>query len=966
MEWERRLIKKKFQVALKDVDSAVRGAPLSLQLSQLSTTLLEQVLQHASTFLEQQHHQQHHHQQQQEASSVKAVDDDEMKAYTIMAEGLIKIRSQLRAMSNAYHRRCKFTPTNLMETILRSSMFLPDAIDQAIAMTSSLHPNNNSNTNNNIAGGAVVAGAMMTTMRPSMVSEWSAVEELIMSLRESPRGVVDIIQREVQLLYEETLARKYVADVMSAFQRIKSCIGTPSMQSDLCDDVYKLYSSYYSTSHSIATGGCSCSKVLDFLNKSVVILVHYLRASSLNLYDSHERGWSNVDSLHSGSSLSILTVNITAGRYTMQHLLRSVAKESCHATVRVLITFTAHLIDTAVSCKELREYLTNKQYVSRFDNKLQAVIAPSDSEAYAVDVMDRIERITQKYAASSSSSCFKNFLPTFIAQEAEFMELCRTFTVVRQLRGCHHGRKYSELLSILDDFLGDGQRSLPLVLESIFKCKYSVHAVALDEFRTLCCQSCNILWQNHVTDILSDGSIRGYRGALNASEISWALIDASITLLAFIDEPSQGSLVIKAFLDHVRNMRRSSVQYPNATTRPSSSDDLQQIDALIDTVRNSIDSIPIVDTVKSHIRCECDLLSSHTQHLRKGFFLEAAIETIQVGFDELGLVVRCDDISIVLQAHDDAVHQQWLLDKSSLEYSWSTLTIVTELFLKFMEILGIGNISAVASIHPGTKKYSTVVKFLLSILSRVDTFTADTESNAGLQQQSLQGCSLLSKSVLDACSCFRAANLEHSLLHDLDLMVPSDRVVALFEEERMMIRLDHVSDVSCGGTMFTPSKGSSEGYVEYVQSIQRYLKAISVKTSLGALLIELLGLLFDFRIAVFQQDWSTASSLGTMIHWIDEFPSRGEEDIAIFRSFFEYYSMRRALEYAIVRCDTPNYIGWTLLVDSDALINPSPSNNDDGDALEVLLDKYRSDKDFKGKCEKHVILRELDALGQKV
>ncbi len=166
--------------------------------------------------------------------------------------------------------------------------------------------------------------------------------------------------------------------------------------------------------------------------------------------------------------------------------------------------------------------------------------------------------------------------------------------------------------------------------------------------------------------------------------------------------------------------------------------------------------------------------------------------------------------------------------------------------------------------------------------------------------------------------------------------------------------------------MFTPSKGSSEGYVEYVQSIQRYLKAISVKTSLGALLIELLGLLFDFRIAVFQQDWSTASSLDTMIHWIDEFPSRGEEDIAIFRSFFEYYSMRRALEYAIVRCDTPNYIGWTLLVDSDALINPSPLNNDDGNALKVLLDKYRSDKDFKGKCEKHVILKELDALGQKV
>ena len=117
MEWERRLIKKKFQVAFKDVDSAVRGAPLALQLSQLSTTLLEQVLQHASTFLEQQH------QQQQEASSVKAVDDDEMKAFKSMAEGLIKIRSQLRAMSNAYHRRCKFTPTNLMETILRSSMF---------------------------------------------------------------------------------------------------------------------------------------------------------------------------------------------------------------------------------------------------------------------------------------------------------------------------------------------------------------------------------------------------------------------------------------------------------------------------------------------------------------------------------------------------------------------------------------------------------------------------------------------------------------------------------------------------------------------------------------------------------------------------------------------------------------------------------------------------------------------------
>lgn len=965
MEWERRLIKKKFQVAFKDVDSAVRGAPLSLQLSQLSTTLLEQVLQHASTFLEQQHEQQHQQHQlmmsyrNEEVSSVKAMDDDEMKDYTSMAEGLIKIRSQLKAMSNAYHRRCKFTPTNLMETILRSSMFLPDAINQAIAMTSSLRSNN------------IISDAMMATTRPSMVSEWSAVEELIMSLLGSPRGVADIIQREVQLLYEETLARKYVADVMSAFQRIESCVGTPSLQSDLCDDVYKLYSS---TSHSVATGGGhSCSKVLDFLNKSAVILVHYLRASSLNLYDSHERGWSNIDSLHSGSSLSILTVNITAGRYTMQHLLRSVAKESFHATVRVLITFTAHLIDTAVSCKELREYLTNAQYVSRFDSKLQAVVAPSDSEAYAIDVMDRIERITQKYAASSSS-CLKNFLPTYIAQEAEFVELCRTFTVMRQLRGCHHGRKYSELLSILDDFVGDGKKSLPLVLESIFKCKYSVHAVALDEFRTLSRQSCNILWQNHVTDILSDGSISGYRGALNASEISWTLIDASIALLAFIDEPNQSSLVIKAFLDHVRNMRRSSVgalggdkyvQCLNGTTRLSS-DDLQQIDALIDAVRNSIDGIPIVDAVKSHIRCECDLLSSHTQHLRKGFFLEAAIETIQVGFDELGLVVRCDDISMVLQAHDDAVHQQWLLDKSSLEYGWSTLTIVTELFLKFMEILGIGNISAVASIHPGTKKYSTVVERLLSILSRVDIFTADTESSAGLQQQSLQGCSLLSKSVFDACNSFRAANLEHSLLHDLDLMVPSDRVVALFEEERMVLRVDHVRDVSCGGTMFTPSKGPSEGYVEYAQGIQRYLKAISVTTSLGILLIELLGLLSDFRIAVFQQDWSTASSLGTMIHWIDEFPSRSEEDIATFRSFFEYYSTRRALEYAIVRCDTPNYTGWTLLVDSDVLINPSPSNNDDGVALKVLLDKYRSDKYYKDKCEKHIILRELDALGQKV
>lgn len=899
-------MKQRFATAFKA--GAVTGHSLSLSLTGLRTDLLEVEIGRVKDM-------------QSSASEKDAGFEQYMQAGT----ELINIRREASKVHTSYQHPVKFSfPSDSLHTILDAPEFIPDAISQALA---------------------AVSRATQTPYR--FVEEWKEIDGIVSEMKGCPH--VPAAHAEMQLIKEESQNRAYLAALLSVFHSASSVARSPRSQLDLVGKLKTSLTAYNQEKNervaSNAAGGRKCRNtrsgaLLDVMTNSAVVLLHFLRAQSANLFDPYSRDWREDRNYSKTPRLSTLNLNLSTS-YSMQQVLRSALKVQLHSKVQSLVDGAIMKLEDAISKIEMNLAFSDPQYA--FTGSV-GYVKPSDSAVnYMRHVVDRIDKVG--------------------VQDSVVQKLHAYFIVHKNMRYAIQQADFAKGFAVLDDFLGNGKRDLSFVLKVIENKNYQVPAEAAQEFHLLANEACDRAWQSLAEKAVIQDRVRGKRGALLSADVTWKHIDGVLEMLQSLavvsnrssqvcvicnlvrtlrqqllgngaysgDEDSRessvafqklqfvqsrsefgavASKILNKFTDHIVStacQRIEGVTAVNLTWEHIDNLSLfsQFVQPVIDAVNEKVDNdFAVTIGTKEEILQECDLINRHCESLQAGFALEAAIEAgIEFNYCNDGLSMFNDRDGKLMRTLAGATAQRWQLLGRPHEYWWGCLAALTKSFLALMDQARPGP-DEIILVRPGTQLFKTLLPDMYALIAQVNNILVQLKSTGYRKRQSLP------RKILDACARMRTAIIEHTTLSRLELIISADNIVSHVAEgsnilkieveaRREVLQIDKDQDLPRRST-----------YEQYGADLKHMISHAKVHTTLGKLLVDLLMTLVDLRIAVATHRWFAAKDLCSSFHWVKEFASC--HDVEVCQKFLRYKEFHRAIENAILCCSLPNVVGWSL------------------------------------------------------
>lgn len=959
-EWERRLVKQRFATAFKI--GAVTGHPLSLSLNNLRTDLLEVEIA-----------------RMKEVQAVAVEKDSDFELYMQAGEELITMRQECMKIQLSYKHPTKFSfPSNSLYTILDAQDFIPDAIAQAVANV-----------------------ARVSKPPFQFAEEWQHIATFVGNMKACP--AIPAVAEEVGLLKAETQDRAYIMGVLGCISMAYSGgsgAKSPRTSQDLISTLTAAQGAYdqhqavggtqlVTSSKKKQTVAVRHSKIREVIHNSAVVLLHYLRASSGNLFDSFSRDWADDKNFSKTPRLYTLAQNLGAS-YTMQQVLRSAAKVPLHSKVRSMLAAATMRLEDSVTKQEILLSFSGAQYV--FGGSVGHVKPAPLAVPYMKHVLERMEKVGISDPAVEKLRAF--------------------FCVHLQLRQSIQQTDYASAFDALDDFLGHGKRSLEFVLEVLANKNYQVAPEALKEFLLLAQDICDRTWQLQAEEAVVSGRIQGTRGALHATAIHWQRIDALLRVVELMPAVSDHSENRKKLCLRVKNLRfkllgsgdldadsshaagESTVGFHSLQFAQKKADfgpiatkvlpkfieqivhaACTKVDAIssINISWNHLDELssfahyvePIVDALnervngefvlfgmfREYLLQECDLVHKHCESLQAGLALEAALQQeFSMNYSNDGLAIQHNPDGKLTRMLAGATAQRWNMFGQPQEYWWGCLTALGKSFQSFIYHVGAGS-QDVLVLRPGTAAFKAILAEIYGLIAQVNNIDKQ------LKQSGYRKRASLPTNILISCDKMRLAIAEHTTLTRLERIIRADEVISYVVEDtgkvkievshvRPIVHIDRDEDVH-----------QSVQYEEFGREVKAVIAGARVDTTLGRLLVDMLLELMDIRIAAAGKRWLLLKQRCANFHWISEFAT--SPDIDVCQRFLRYKEFHRAAENAIFCCAMPTIVGWSLHSSSRetaALINDKVWTNLQQNAMV----KYGS------LSVQYVSLSQLLAVGEKV
>ena len=953
-------MKQRFATAFKA--GAVTGHPLSLNLRHLRTDLLE-------TEIARMH----------EAQNAATEKDSDFELFMQAGEELIAMRKEAAKIHASYKLPVKFSfPSNSLHTILDAPDFIPDAITAAL---------------NNVE--------RIARQPYKFAEEWSPIGKVVSTLTACPQ--IPATQEEVSLLRSETQDRAYIVSVLNAINAACGARSPKSSRNGQQDIVMSLTAAQLvydqrqadnkvqqvKTKSSRSSVLFKHSRFRETVHNSAVTLLHYVRTNAAMLFDPYSRDWSEDKNFSKTPRIYTLAQNLTTS-YSMQQILRSVAKVELHTKVRGLLDAATMRLEDAISRQEMLVGFSEEKYV--FSGTAGHVKAAPPAVPYMIYVLERVDKTG--------------------VQDFLVAKLRNYFRVHLQLRQAVELQNYPAAFEVLDDFVGNGKRSLEFVLEVLNNRNYQVVPEALQEFLLLAQDICDHTWQLQAERAVVSGRIRGKRGAVHVTEINTQAIDEVLRVLQLMPVVSDHSEHRKQLCLFVKELRfkllgngvyaadpgngtnEQSVAFQKLQFAQNRSDFgvlapkvlHKFIDQVIATVSAKVDSIsainitwtnledinsfaqyvqPVIDALnvrnngelvmdgmfREELLQECDLVHRHCESLQAGLTLEASLQSnIVMRYSPEGLEIQPDFEGRLIRTLSGAIAQRWQFVGHPEEYWWACLTALGKTFLALYDHVGVGAYDKLM-LRPGTAAFKSALPEVYALIAQVNNITKQLKLTGHRKRASLPA------SILTACDTMRLAIAEHNTLFRLEKIITADCIENFSSEDtnKVVIKVVNVRPI------LHISKDEeivlNVNFEQYCRDIKAMVSAAKVDTTLGKLLVDMLHQLLDLRMAVANKRWFVAKQICAGFNWIGEFAK--SPDIEVCQRFLRYKECHRAIENAILCCSLPSIVGWSLHPTSREI---ALNIND-----RVLSDLLLSMKDKYGSLViQYVTLSQLIAVGEKV
>lgn len=516
-------MKQRFSTAFKA--GAVTGHPLSLSLQKLRTDLLETEIA-----------------RMKEVQNSTNEKDSDFELYMQAGEELISMRREAAKIHTSYKQPVKFSfPSNSLHNILDAQDFIPDAISAALANVERIS-------------------------RPpfKFAEEWSPIGKIVADIKACPQ--IPATMEEVTLLRSETQDRAYIVSVLNAINTACGARSPKSSRNSQQDIVMSLTAAQLVydqrqaenkqqlvKTKSRASVLSRHTKIREIVHSSAVVLLHYVRTNTAMVFDTYMRDWSEDKNFSKTPRLYTMAQNLNTN-YSMQQILRSAAKVELHAKVRGLLDAATMRLEDAVSRQEMLLTFTEEKYA--FLGTAGHIKASPLAVPYMNYVLERIAKIG--------------------VQDVQVAKLRNYFQTHLLLRQSVESKDYHAAFAVLDDFVGNGKRSLEFVLEVLNNRNYQVIPEALKEFLLLSQDICDRTWQLQAERAVVSGRIRGKRCAVHVTEIDSQLIDEALKVLSLMPVISDHSENRKKLCILVKELRYKllgndiySAEIANATEEQS-------------------------------------------------------------------------------------------------------------------------------------------------------------------------------------------------------------------------------------------------------------------------------------------------------------------------------------------------------------------------------------------------------------
>ena len=953
-------MKQRFGAAFKS--GAITGQPLSLNLIGLRTELLETEIA-----------------RMKEAQAAATEKDASFELYMQAGTELVSIRKEASRIQASYKHPTKFSyPSDSLHTILDAPDFIPDAISCALAG---------------------VDGAIAQPYR--FAEEWKGVDALLAGLQGCPE--IPATQEEVRLVAGESRDRAYIVSVLGAFNSAAGVLRSPRSAQELIDRLISSQGAYdeslkqgqvvTASTHWRSNRTVRQNRVLEMLHSSAVVLVHFLRAHSSNTFDPYDRDWTEDKNNTRTPRLFTLSTNLTAS-HSMQQVLRCARQVSLHPRVQSLVTAATMRLEDAISKQEMLQSLTDAQYV--YTGTVGNVKTNTAAVPFLQYVMERVERV---------------------GVEDHSVGKIRAYCTVHQdLRRTVLQKDYVAGFAVLDDFLGNGKRSLQFVLQVMANKNYQVTAEANTEFLLLAQDICDRAWLDLAKQCVVADRVRGKRGALHVTEIGWKEVDRALTVYDSLPAASPLSAHMHKVCELVKTLRLRLLgngEYLVETQHIDSSDSrvaFQKLefakkrsefgavapkvlsklaDQVISSACQRVASIsatnvtwqrledlstfsqfvqPIVDALndrvdldgalegpfKTDLLQECELVNRHCESLQAGVTLEAALESeLTFMYSSDGLSVKKDCSGRLVRTLAGATAQRWQLLGHPEEYWWASLTALSKSFLGFID-QGAALVTGAADVFILRPGTEHFKTMLFTMYALI------AQVNNIVQQLKTLGYrkrASLPSSLLSARDRMRAAIVEHNYLIRLERIISAECIVTHTAEDTQLLQVEVVHVHTIMLVEKDEELPRSVEYEQYGRDIKAMIASTRVGTTLGKLLVDMLQQLVELRMAVAGKHWQQAKLLCVAFHWIPDFAS--SRDIDECQRFLRYKEYHRAIESAILSCSLPSIVGWSL----HALSRDIALNINDRSLCELLANGQTK---YGNLSVQYLALSQLLTAGEKV
>ena len=840
------------------------------------------------------------------------------------------MRREATKIHTSYKQPVKFSfPSDSLHNILDAADFIPDAISAALANVQRI-----------------------TNPPYKFVEEWSPIGNIIADVKACP--LIPATMEEVSLLRRETQDRAYIASVLNAINAACVARSPKSSRTGQQDIIMGLTAAQIVYDQRQAEGKLEVktksrasvlsrhTKISEFVHNSAVVLLHFVRTNSLGVFDAHTRDWAEDKNFSTTPRLYTLAQNLNTN-YSMQQILRSAAKVELHAKVRGLLDAATMRLEDSVSRQEMLLAFTEEKYV--FQGAAGHVKPSLQAVPYMKFVLERIDRVG--------------------VHETDVSKLRSYFQVHLKLRQAVESKDYLTAFAVLDDFVGNGKRSLEFVLEVLNNRNYQVVPDALKEFLLLAQDVCDRTWQLQAEVAVVCGRIRGKRGAIQVTEIDSQRIDDVLKLLQLMPVVSDHSENRKKLCNLVTQLRFKilgdgiySAELANATNEQSVAFQKLQfaqkrsdfgviapkvlhkfVDQVVTTVCAKVDSVsavnltwagiddlnafaqyvqPIIDALnvrsngelvmsgifREEILQECNLVHKHCESLLAGLALEAALQSvISMRYSPDGLEIEGDAGGKLVRTLSGATAQRWQFVGYPEEYWWACLTALAKTFLNLFDHIGMGSQDKLM-LRPGTAAFKSALPEVYALIAQVNNITKQLKLSGYRKRAALPS------SILAACDTMRLAIAEHNTLYRLEKIIGADTIESISAEDTHKVKMKVVNLRPILHIDKDEEIPININFEQYGRDLKAMVTSAKVDTTLGKLLVDMLHQLIDLRMAIANRRWFVAKQICAGFNWINEFAK--SPDVEVCQRFLRYKECHRAMENAILCCSLPNIVGWSL------------------------------------------------------